>query len=177
VLTLRRLSRDGRARRPLLRQPLLRRPLPRRAPAALPDALRARLEAIPGRTSAAAIVPRSARGVAGWSLEWLVATPWMPLAASFVLATGLSLAGNPYRLGVVTIVRLHHGTAPVQALARTEAAALGTTVARLARSAVAVLPGASLRASQTLSASLADRIYDDEDAPQDPAPASRRRLE
>jgi hypothetical protein len=138
-----------------------RRRLPRRAPTPLPDALRARLLAIPATAPAGPIVPRWAGGIVGFTLESLLAAPLLPLAASFVLVAALGLAGNPYRLGAATLARLQHRAAPAGAWVSAEATAVGTGAARLARGALAIVPAASLRAARTLSAGLTGGLFDE----------------
>jgi hypothetical protein len=151
------------ARRALRAAGVLPSPWRRRNTAPLPDSLRDRLLAIPGNQPAPRqrVVPRSIGSGAGSS--WILASPWAPIAASFLIAVAVSLfVGNPYQVGAATLGEVREEMSPAAGRLLERANRLAGVAAGVGEVAVGALPRVGRGASRAIAKTLETRIGDRE---------------
>jgi hypothetical protein len=131
----------------------------------LPESLRDRLLAIPETDPQCRTRLTSASAVEHPRSSWFLASPFAPIAASFLVAVGVSLFfGNPYEAGATTVAEMRGEMAPTAVRLREGATWLAGAASDFGEAAVSVLPRAGRSASRAITRTLQQHVGGDDAA-------------
>ena len=136
----------------------------------LPQSLRDRLLAIPAATPhpRAVVAPQMEAADLSPVASWLLTSPLASIAASLVLAVGVSLfLGNPYQAGAATLDEVRTEVGPAANRVRAGVSRLAEVASGAGEAALEVLPRAGMSASRAISRTVQERVGDGEDATTD----------
>ena len=124
-----------------------------------PDSLRDRLLAIPGTTQRFGTQPIRDLAADDSRLTWILASPFAPIAASFLVAAAVSVFfGNPYQAGAATVTEMRGEMAPTAMRVRASATRLAGAASDVGEAAIGVLPRVGLSASRAIARTLQEHV-------------------
>jgi hypothetical protein len=96
------------------------------------------------------------------SSTWILASPFAPIAASFLVAAAVSLFFNPYQAGATTVAEMRGEMAPTAMRLRESATRLAGAASDMGEAAIGVLPRAGRSASRAIARTLQQHVDGDD---------------